>query len=162
MPGQQEKREGGTPQAAIARRWSDGIAIVGMSARFPRSRNVQEFWERLLAGEILISEFSREELRKAGVDEATLASPHYVPRGNAIEDADQLDAGFFGLSRRDAEIMDPQQRVFLECAWEALEHAGYTGDGEHVGVFAGVGMNTYLLPLLSDPAVLSGAGAYQL
>jgi phthiocerol/phenolphthiocerol synthesis type-I polyketide synthase E len=145
-----------------SRRWKDGIAIVGMSARFPRSRNVREFWEHLLAGEILISEFSPEELRKAGVDEAALASPHYVPRGNAIEDADQLDAGFFGLSRREAEIMDPQQRVFLECAWEALEDAGYTGDGEHVGVFAGVGMNSYLIPLLSHPEVLSGAGAYQL
>jgi phthiocerol/phenolphthiocerol synthesis type-I polyketide synthase E len=143
-------------------RWKDGIAVIGMGARFPRSRNVEEFWERLLAGEILISEFSREELRNSGVDEAVLSGPGYVPRGNAIEDADQLDAEFFGLSRREAEIMDPQQRVFLECAWEALEHSGYTGDGEQVGVFAGVGMNTYLLSLLRNPDAIVGAGAYQL
>jgi phthiocerol/phenolphthiocerol synthesis type-I polyketide synthase E len=125
-----------------AGQWNDGIAIIGMSARFPRSRNVQEFWEHLLAGEILISEFSREELRKAGVDDATLSSRDYVRRGNAIDGADCIDAEFFGLSKREAEITDPQQRVFLECAWEALEHAGYTGDGERVGVFAGAGMNT--------------------
>jgi phthiocerol/phenolphthiocerol synthesis type-I polyketide synthase E len=146
----------------LAERWSDGIAIIGMSARFPRSRNVQEFWDRLLAGEILISDLSKEELRQAGVDEATLSSASYVRRGNAIEDADQVDAEFFGLSRREAEITDPQQRVFLECAWEALEHAGYTGDGERVGVFAGVGVNTYLLQLMSNPAVLGSVGGYQL
>ncbi len=145
-----------------AGRWSDGIAIVGMSARFPRSRNVQEFWDRLLAGEILISDLSKDELRQAGVDEATLSSASYVPRGNAIEDADKVDAEFFGLSRREAEITDPQQRVFLECAWEALEHAGYTGDGERVGVFAGVGVNTYLLQLMNNPAVLGSVGGYQL
>ena len=76
--------------------------------------------------------------------------------------ADCIDAEFFGLSRREAEITDPQQRVFLECAWEALEHAGYTGDCESVGVFAGAGMNTYFLQLLSNPSVIANAGGYQL
>jgi phthiocerol/phenolphthiocerol synthesis type-I polyketide synthase E len=143
-------------------RWTDGIAIIGMSARFPRSRSIREFWERLLAGELLISDLTSEDLRKAGVEQETFATPDYVHRGNTIEDADSLDAELFGLSRRDAEIMDPQHRVFLECAWEAMEHAGYTGDGERVGVFAGVGMNTYMLLLLSNPAVLASAGGYQL
>jgi phthiocerol/phenolphthiocerol synthesis type-I polyketide synthase E len=145
-----------------AKRWSDGIAIIGMSARFPRSRNVQEYWERLLAGESLISDFTEEELRSEGVDAGTLSSLDYVRRGNTIDEADSLDAEFFGLSKRDAEIMDPQQRVFLECAWEAMEHSGYTGDGERVGVFAGVGMNTYILQLLSNPALIASAGGYQL
>ncbi|HEX4066371.1 MAG TPA: SDR family NAD(P)-dependent oxidoreductase [Acidobacteriaceae bacterium] len=148
--------------AQAAGRWSDGIAIVGMSARFPRSRNVQEFWEHLRAGESLISEYSTEELRQAGVSEATLSNSDYVRRGTALEDADSMDAEFFGLSRREAEITDPQQRVFLECAWEALEHSGYTGDGERVGVFAGVGMNTYFLQLLTNPAVMENVGGYQL
>jgi len=143
-------------------RWSDGIAIVGMSARFPHSRNVQEFWEHLLAGESLISEYSTEELQQRGVSEAVLLNSDYVRRGTAIEDADSMDAEFFGLSRREAEITDPQQRVFLECAWEALEHSGYTGDGERVGVFAGVGMNTYFLQLLTNPAVIESVGGYQL
>jgi phthiocerol/phenolphthiocerol synthesis type-I polyketide synthase E len=145
-----------------AGQWNDGIAIIGMSARFPRSRNVREFWEHLLAGEILISELSVEELRKAGVDDATLLNRDYVRRGNSIEGADCIDAEFFGLSRREAEITDPQQRVFLECAWESLEHAGYTGDGDRVGVFAGAGINTYLLQLLSNPSVVANAGGYQL
>jgi acyl transferase domain-containing protein/acyl carrier protein len=141
--------------------WSDGIAIVGMSARFPRSRNVMEYWNRLLAGELLISEHTREELSAAGVDAATIANPNYVFRGVSIDEADCMDAPFFGLSRREAEILDPQQRVFLECAWEAMENAGYTGDGERVGVFAGVGPNTHMLQLLANPQVLASVGGYQ-
>ncbi len=163
-PAYEQQRAVTQPSEAVqaAAQWGDGIAIIGMSARFPRSRNVQEFWEHLLAGEILISEFSREELRKAGVDDATLSSRDYVRRGSSIDDADCMDAEFFGLSRREAEVTDPQQRVFLECAWEALEHAGYTGDGERVGVFAGAGMNTYILQLLSNPSVITNTGGYQL
>jgi phthiocerol/phenolphthiocerol synthesis type-I polyketide synthase E len=141
---------------------SEGVAIIGMSARFPRSRTVQEFWTRLLAGEDLISDLSAEALRHAGVDEAALSDPNYVRRGNAIEEADSFDADFFGYSRREAEILDPQQRVFLECVWEALENAGHTGDGQRVGVFAGAGMNTYVLQLLGNPQVIASAGSYQL
>jgi len=142
--------------------WPDGIAIIGMSARFPQSHNVQEFWQHLVAGDSLIENFSEDELRRAGVDSSMLKDANYVRRGNVIEDADQFDAGFFGLSRREAEILDPQQRIFLECAWEALESAGRTGEGERVGVFAGVGMNTYVLQLLRDPGVLASVGEYQM
>ncbi|WP_058188402.1 type I polyketide synthase [Terracidiphilus gabretensis] len=143
-------------------RWPDGIAIIGMSARFPQSRNVQEFWQHLVAGDSLIVNFSEDELHQAGIDQAMLRDANYVRRGNVIEDADQFDAGFFGLSRREAEILDPQQRIFLECAWEALENAGHTGEGERVGVFAGVGMNTYVLQLLRNPGVLASVGEYQM
>ena len=142
--------------------WNDGVAIIGMSARFPRSRNVGEFWARLLAGESLISTFSEQELRAAGVDQSLLGSLDYVRRGSTLEEADYFDAKFFGVSRREAEVMDPQHRVFLESAWEALEHSGYTGDGARVGVYAGVSMNTYFLQLLSNPAALASAGGYQL
>ncbi len=150
------------PAGSMPDVWNDGVAIIGMSARFPRSRNVREFWTRLMAGESLISSFSEEELRAAGVEQRLLASRDYVRSGSTLEDADRFDAKFFGISRREAEIMDPQQRVFLECAWEALEHSGYTGDGARVGVYAGVGMNTYFLQLLSNPALLASAGGYQL
>src|ERR1700743_2650341 len=125
-----------TRQTGSEHRWNDDIAIVGMSARFPRSRNVQEFWNCLLAGELLISEYSREDLRRAGVPDALLSNPNYVFRGISIEDADHFDAKFFGFSHREAEITDPQQRVFLETAWEAMENLGYIGDGSRVGVFA--------------------------
>ena len=142
--------------------WSDSIAIIGMSARFPQSQNVQEYWKHLLAGDILISDLSESDIRNAGVDEQTSSNKSYVHRGSFIHGADMLDAGLFNLSRREAEIIDPQQRILLECAWEALEDAGYTGEREHVGVFAGVGMNTYLLQLIANPAVVASAGGYQL
>jgi phthiocerol/phenolphthiocerol synthesis type-I polyketide synthase E len=145
-----------------SRRWSDGIAIIGMSARFPQSRNVREFWEHLVAGDSLIANLSEEELRHGGIEEATFKDANYVRRGNVLEGADQFDAGFFGLSRREAEILDPQQRLFLECAWEALENAGHTGDDERAGVFGGVGMNTYVLQLLANPGVLASVGEYQM
>jgi phthiocerol/phenolphthiocerol synthesis type-I polyketide synthase E len=150
------------PNAAHSLPSGEGVAIIGMSARFPRSRNVGEFWTRLLAGESLISTFTEEELREAGVDPGMLASRDYVRRGSVLEDADRFDASFFNINRREAEILDPQHRIFLECAWEALEHAGYTGDGARVGVYAGVGMNTYILQLLSNPALLANSGGYQL
>jgi acyl transferase domain-containing protein len=145
-----------------SKRWSDSIAIIGMSARFPQTENVQEYWKHLLAGDILITDFSEIDVRNAGVNDRTLSSSSYVRRGSTIRDADMLDAGLFNLSRREAEIIDPQQRILLECAWEALDDAGYTGEREHVGVFAGVGMNTYLLELLANPAVIASAGGYQL
>ena len=150
------------PESREPRPWSDGIAIIGMSARFPHSRSVEEFWQHLVDGDSLIDTFDDEELRRSGVEETLLRDPNYVRRGNTIENADRLDADFFGLSRREAEILDPQQRVFLECAWEALENGGYTGDGEPVGVFAGVGMNTYLMQMLKRPEILETAGGYQL
>jgi phthiocerol/phenolphthiocerol synthesis type-I polyketide synthase E len=142
--------------------WTDGIAIVGMSARFPGARNIDIFWQRLVAGDLLISDLTSDELRRSGVDEQTLSNPDYVRKGTAIEDAEYLDAELFGLSPREAEIIDPQQRVFLESAWEALEHAGYTGDYDSIGIFGGVGLNTYLFQLITNSAVLANAGFYQL
>src|ERR1700735_5749794 len=87
--------------------WSDGVAIIGMSARFPHSRSVQEFWQHLVAGDFLIDTIKEEDLRRSGIDESDLADPNYVRRGNTIEDADRFDADFFGLSSREAEILDP-------------------------------------------------------
>lgn len=154
--------EASRPTHSATAPWTDGIAIIGMSARFPQSRSVQEFWAHLLRGDSLIHTFSVDELRRGNVGETVLADPNYVRRGNTIDEGDCFDADFFGLSRREAEILDPQHRVFLECAWEALEDAGYTGDGQSVGVFAGAGMNTYVLQLLGNPEILANASAYQL
>jgi len=88
-----------------------------------------------------------------------------VRKGTVLEGADLFDAAFFGMSPREAQILDPQQRIFLECAWEAMEHAGYAGNtaDQAVGVYAGVGMNTYFISqLLQNPAFLASAGGYQL
>jgi amino acid adenylation domain-containing protein len=141
-----------------------GIAIVGMAGRFPGAGSVEAFWSNLTAGVESISFFSDEELREAGVPEAALADPRYVRARGVVAGADELDAPFFGYSPREAEVLDPQQRLFLECAWEAFEDAGhepasFPGD---VGVFAGAGMNTYMLNFLGDPEVLDSVGNFQL
>ena len=146
----------------IAEPWSDGIAIIGMSARFPGSRNVKEYWQHLIDGDVLIDDLSEQTLRQNGVTDSTLADRSYVRRGSSIQDADCFDRAFFGFSRREAEILDPQHRIFLECASDALEHAGRTGENERVGVFAGTGINTYMLQLLNNSEVLRSVGDYQL
>ena len=122
------------------------VAIVGMAGRFPGAPTVEEFWRRLRAGEELITFFSDEELAAAGVDPALLADPAFVRTGGVVEGAEDFDAAFFGFSPREAELMDPQHRVFLECAWHALEDAGYDGERYpgRIGLYAGVGINTYL------------------
>ncbi len=126
---------------------ADGIAIVGMAGRFPGARNIDEFWRNLRNGVEAISLFTEEELRSAGVDSALLNDPSYVRANATLEDTELFDASFFGINHREAEIMDPQHRIFLECAWEALENAGYNADSYQgrIGVYAGHGLTTYLL-----------------
>ena len=141
--------------------WNDGVAIIGMSARFPGSRNIEEYWQHLLSGDLLISELSAEELLAAGVEAEAISSENYVRRGSAIAGAEDFDTELFGFSRREAEVTDPQQRVLLECAWEALEQAGYLGTEMVAGIFAGVGMNSYLMQLLQNQQVLADVGGYQ-
>ncbi len=123
------------------------IAIIGMSGRFPGARNVNEFWQNLKDGVESISRFSDEELRSEGISPETLSDPDYIKVGGSLEDVDQFDASFFGFSPREAEVMDPQHRVFMECAWEVLESAGYDSETYHglIGVYAGTSLNTYLL-----------------
>jgi acyl transferase domain-containing protein len=120
-----------------------------MSGRFPRARNVEEFWRNLCEGVECISTFSAEELKAAGIDPAVMSNPNYVNRGGVVEDADMFDAQFFGFSPREAETIDPQHRLFLECAVEGLEHAGYDPDQFEglIGVYAGSSLSTYALHL---------------
>jgi phthiocerol/phenolphthiocerol synthesis type-I polyketide synthase E len=147
---------------AITPRWREGIAIVGMTARFPGSPSVDAYWEHIAAGKSLLSQATDAELRSAGVDPASVEVMHFVRSGTRLENAESFDARFFGMTRREAEITDPQQRIFLECAYEAMEHAGLTGEGARVGVFAGCGMNTYLMQLVGDPDLMAAAGGYQI
>ncbi len=142
----------------------DGIAIIGMSGRFPGARDLDSFWANLVGGVESVARFHREELLAAGVDPRLIADPKYVPAAAVLEEIEAFDAEFFGYSPREAELIDPQQRLFLECAWAALEHSGYPprGGAERVGVFAGSGLNGYMLHnVLGDPGLLDRVGPYQ-
>lgn len=143
---------------------SEGVAIVGLTGRFPGARTLEEFWANLRDGVESITHFSKEELARAGVDPLLLDRPEYVKSKGVLADIDLFDARFFGFPPREAEITDPQHRIFLECCWEALEQAGYDPschDGV-TAVYAGAGVNTYLLSsLLSGGAGTDPAHAFQ-
>src|SRR2546423_4860841 len=151
------------------------IAIIGMSCRFPGSKNVDEFWQNLYNGVECISVFSEDQLREALLNslgylpESSLArwlnDPNYINAGAALEDIDLFDASFFGYNSAEAELLDPQQRIFLECAWEALEYAGYNPETYKglIGVYAGAEMSWYhhnlqsgILPVEGDLLTLIG------
>ncbi|TCP59317.1 acyl transferase domain-containing protein [Tumebacillus sp. BK434] len=140
---------------------SADLAIVGMSGRFPQAADVEEFWSNLCAGKQGITQFTDEELLAAGVDEALLHNPNYVKAAPVLPDAEGFDAAFFGYSPREAELLDPQQRLFLEVAWEALERSGWDAeryDGR-ISLYAGAGMNRYLLRnVLPNRALVESAG----
>ena len=125
----------------------DEIAIIGMAGRFPGAKNVEKFWQNLRKGVESISFFTNEELVSVGIAPAVLNDPTYVKAGSVLEDIELFDASFFGFTPREAEITDPQHRLFLECVGEALESAGYDSESYagQIGLFAGVTLSTYLL-----------------
>src|SRR5437660_5039836 len=124
----------------------DGVAIIGMAGRFPGAKDLAAFWQNLREGKEATSFFSDQELLESGVAAHLLNDPSYVKAGNILEESDLFDATFFGYTPREAEVLDPQQRIFLECAWEAIEHAGYDPDTYlgRIGVYAGESLNAYL------------------
>jgi acyl transferase domain-containing protein/acyl carrier protein len=126
------------------------VAIVGMAGRFPGANCIGALWDLLKNGKEALSPISTEELVAAGIDKGRIEDPSWVKYCMKIEKADYFDADFFGYSPRQATSIDPQQRVFLECAWEALETAGYQPNSseESVGVFAGSGFSSHLLDTL--------------
>src|SRR6266545_4135927 len=141
------------------------VAIIGAAIRFPGANNLREYWRNLCAGVESIWHFSREELRAAGADESLLSDESFVmARGVLGVDVGMFDANFFGFTPREAEITDPQQRLFLECAWEALEDAGHCPERfpSPIGVFAGAGFNIYLLALMANTEQIRNIGALPL
>jgi len=122
------------------------IAIIGMAGRFPGVRNVDEFWRNLRDGVESIHLFSDAELVALGVSPELIRNPRYVKAAAILEDFECFDAALFGISPAEAEIMDPQHRVFLECVWEALETAGYDAEQYDglIGLFGGARLNGYI------------------
>jgi thioester reductase-like protein len=142
----------------------DAIAIVSLAGRFPGAPTIEKFWENLRQGTESMRLLTQEELAAAGVPEQERTSPRYVPVKPALDDIAGFDAGYFGMSPREAALIDPQQRLFLELCVELLERAG-AGPGEtrkRMGVFGGVSKNTYLFfNLLSHPELSRSVGAMQ-
>ncbi|TCP54480.1 acyl transferase domain-containing protein [Tumebacillus sp. BK434] len=141
----------------------EGIAIVGMAGRFPGSKNIAEFWSHLQNGNETISDFTEEELKAAGVDPDLMQDPQYVKRGGLLQDRDLFDANFFDYTAKEAEVTDPSHRLFLETAWEALETAGYDAEQYpgRIGVYGGVGQNSFSYHLYGNPGVFGQIGALQ-
>ena len=141
----------------------DAVAVIGMAGRFPGADNIEDFWKNLCGGVETVTFFPRDELGP-GIEESVLNDPDYVPARGIINDIDKFDAAFFGIRPREAEVMAPQQRVLLETAWAALEHAGYDAsrfDGL-IGVFAGMGNNTYFRNnVAAHPEVMRFLGDFQ-
>jgi acyl transferase domain-containing protein/acyl carrier protein len=137
------------------------VAVIGFACRFPGAEDAAQFWENLSTGVESISRFSEQELREAGVPPAVVSAPNYVCAAGVLGSAALFDAHFFGISPKEAEMMDPQHRHFLECSWAALEQAGwdprrYSG---RIGVYAGSGINTYFVNnVYSNRALRQAAG----
>jgi acyl transferase domain-containing protein/acyl-CoA synthetase (AMP-forming)/AMP-acid ligase II/acyl carrier protein len=133
-----------------ARRKATGnkdIAIIGMSCRFPGANNLDQFWENLCNRVESISFFSDQEIIDSGVDQALVNHPNYVKASPILDDIENFDADFWGYSPKEAQLLDPQQRLFMECAWTSLEDAGYdplTYQGD-ISLYGGAATNTYLL-----------------
>jgi acyl transferase domain-containing protein len=123
------------------------VAVVGMGVRFPDAPTPERFWANLRDGVESVRRFTDEQLLAAGVPESLINHPAYVKAGVVVDGFDTWDAPFFGFNPRDAEIMDPQHRIFLECVWEAMERAGHDPARfpGAIGVFAGSGMHSYMM-----------------
>jgi acyl transferase domain-containing protein len=136
------------------------IAVVGLAGRFPGAKNIEQFWQNIQNGVESIVRFTDHELKDKGVPDEMLHSKNFVKAGTILDGIEEFDAGFFGCSPREAVTIDPQQRIFMETAWEALENAGYSPQSydEPIGVFAGSSPNKYqqLLPGVTDESDLAG------
>ncbi|MEM7584769.1 MAG: SDR family NAD(P)-dependent oxidoreductase [Acidobacteriota bacterium] len=144
---------------------SRAVAVISMVGRFPGARDVESLWQNLRQGRESVAFFSPDEMRQAGVDPAVVARSDYVPARGILEQVERFDAEFFGFSPREAEIMDPQHRLMLEYAWEALELAGYppTVCSDPVGIFVGKSANTYWRNnLATHPELAQTLGEMQL
>ncbi len=122
----------------------DGIAIIGLVGRFPGANNVDELWHNLCEGIESTTFFTNEQLDPS-IEPDLIRDSSYVKARGIIEGGETFDAAFFGITPREAEVMDPQARVFLELVFAALENAGYVADTFDglIGLYAGCGQNTY-------------------
>ncbi|HEY4424233.1 MAG TPA: SDR family NAD(P)-dependent oxidoreductase [Pyrinomonadaceae bacterium] len=139
------------------------IAVIGMAGRYPGAKNLDQFWQNLCDGVESIKFFTDEELLAKGVEARLLDDPNYVKAEAILDDIEMFDASFFDFTPREASLIDPQHRLFLEHAWEALENAGYAAErNQRIGVYAGESINSYLLSnLYPNRELMESAGGFQ-
>lgn len=143
----------------------EDIAVIGMAGRFPGANTLSQFWDNLCQGRESIHQFSDDELSKAGIPEKLWKHDQYVKAKGIIDNVEYFDASFFGMSSLEAKILDPQQRMFLLCAFEALENAGIAvnKNKNRIGVFASTGISLYLHQcILNNPEFLANIDEFQL
>ena len=162
FPAPAESPEGGG--APRPPKGAEPIAVLGMAGRFPGAGSTAQLWRLLEEGREGLRTLEAEELAASGVSSEAVADPRFVAIGGPLEGIEEFDAGFFGLNPREAEILDPQQRIFLECAWQALEDGGYVpGGDDRTGVFAGAGKSGYQAKHLEGhEELMRSVGEYQL
>ncbi|MEM9291569.1 MAG: amino acid adenylation domain-containing protein [Acidobacteriota bacterium] len=136
---------------------SGAIAIVGLAGRFPGAADLDQLWALLVAGQSGIRRFSESELLEAGIRAELVADPRYVPARAVLDDVERFDAELFDVLPRDAELLDPQHRLFLETSWQALESAGYDPkNAGATGVFAGSSASSYWLHVQQRQGMAGG------
>lgn len=156
-----EPSPGSPPRTPDRPRSTGGVAIVGMALRGPGAPDLEAFWDQLLAGREGLRRFRPDEL-DPDVPASLRNHPNFVAARGVVEDLDRFDAGFFGVSAREATLVDPQQRMLLELAWQAFEHAGIAPErASRVGVYAGTANNQYT-PLLRQhaPQLVAQSGEF--
>jgi len=143
---------------------ADSIAVVGMSCRFPGAHGIAQYWENLINGVDAVRYFTDEELLDAGVPQEHLKHPAYIKAGYSIEGIEQFDHQFFGYSSLEAERIDPQQRLFLQCAWECFEDSGHDPKELEapVGVFAGIRTSSYAALFSEEEKRTGTASGFQI
>lgn len=139
------------------------IAIIGMSGRFPKCKNIEEFWQRISKKEEMITHFSSEELRDSGVESHDIEQNNYIRAKGYLEDTDLFDADFFNFTSSEAIYLDPQQRFLLECAWEALENSGYSSSLHNyaIGTYLSGSLSSYLIKYLLSSGNISDLNNFQ-
>lgn len=149
---------------ALIEHYADDIAVIAMAGRFPGADSVEQFWRNLEQGVESVTFFTRAQLLQSGVDPVLLENPNFVGAEGVLEEVDKFDAEFFGYSPREAELLDPQHRIFLETSWELLERAGYSSESSKLvtGVYSGAGASSYLSRnLLSHPEFVRDVGTFK-
>lgn len=140
------------------------IAIIGIAAKFPEAENIQEYWNNLKNGKESVCFFSDEELEQAGIDRELLNNANYVKAKAKLDRIDEFDAQFFNYTPVEAEVLDPQKRFFMECAWKALEDSGYNPDSgeKKIGLYAGASLNSLWIGMSYNTKNATNLGSFAL